>query len=76
MCLQKTVHMCSNNSVSNDKLCQDLSQLYDNKLMLNQCCFTLEELRIQDTNTEDASLLMILACVKSLKALGGFLYFR
>lgn len=44
--------------------------------MLNSCCFTLEELRIQDTNTEDASLLMILACVKSLKALGGFLYFR
>lgn len=44
--------------------------------MLNHCCFTLEELRIQDTNTEDASLLMILACVKSLKALGGFLYFR
>lgn len=44
--------------------------------MLNCCCFTLEELRIQDTNTEDAGLLMILACVKSLKALGGFLYFR
>jgi len=64
------------NNVPNDRLCQNLSQLYDNKALLNHCCFTLEELRIQDTNTEDASLLMILACVKSLKALGGFLYFR
>lgn len=63
------------NNVSNDTLCQNLSQLYDNKSLLNNCCFTLEELRIQDTNTEDASLLMILARVKSLKALGGFLYF-
>lgn len=63
-------------NLSNKKLCQHLSQAYDNKLMLNDCCFTLEDLRIQDTNTEDASLLMILACVKSLKALGGFLYFR
>lgn len=63
-------------NISNNKLCRHLSQLYDNKSMLNPCCFTLEELRIQDTNTEDASLLMILACVKSLKALGGFLYFR
>ncbi|VVC38016.1 Hypothetical protein CINCED_3A006974 [Cinara cedri] len=69
--------MClDTNSTSNDKLCQQLSQLYDNKSLLNHCCFTLEELRIQDTNTEVAGLLMILACVKSLKALGGFLYFR
>ncbi|XP_050533973.1 uncharacterized protein LOC126901518 isoform X2 [Daktulosphaira vitifoliae] len=64
------------NNVSNDKLCQQLGKLYENKRALNKCCFTLEELRIQDTNTEDASLLMILACVKSLRALGGFLYFR
>lgn len=63
-------------NVSNDTLCQHLSQMYDNKKSLNRCCFTLEELRIQDTNTEDASLLMILACVKTLKALGGFLYYR
>ncbi|KAF0766196.1 Uncharacterized protein FWK35_00011484 [Aphis craccivora] len=63
-------------NVSNEMLCQNLSHMYDNKSLLNNCCFTLEELRIQDTNTEDASLLMIIACVKSLKALGGFLYFR
>lgn len=63
-------------NVHNDTLCEHLSELYDDRTVLNHCCFTLEELRIQDTNTEDASLLMILACVKSLKALGGFLYFR
>lgn len=65
-----------NNASTNNELCRYLSQFYDNPLLLNNCCFTLEELRIQDTNTEDASLLMILACVKTLKALGGFLYFR
>lgn len=75
MCLQKDVYVETNN-ISNEILCQNLSRMYDNKSLLNNCCFTLEEFRIQDTNTEDASLLMILACVKSLKALGGFLYFR
>ncbi|XP_025418071.1 uncharacterized protein LOC112688877 isoform X2 [Sipha flava] len=64
------------NNVSNDELCKQLSLVYDDESLLNVCCFTLEQLKIQDTNTEDASLLMILACVKSLKSLGGFLYFR
>ncbi|XP_065210003.1 uncharacterized protein LOC135838347 [Planococcus citri] len=43
---------------------------------LNQCCFTLCDIRIQDTNTSDIAVLMLLIFIRNLKTLGGFIYFR
>lgn len=43
---------------------------------LNPACFTIQEIRIQDTNTSPTNLFIILLTVKNLKSLGGYLYFR
>ncbi|KAI5697722.1 hypothetical protein M8J75_014646 [Diaphorina citri] len=43
---------------------------------LNPVCFTIQEIRIQDTNTSPTNLFIILLTVKNLKSLGGYLYFR
>ncbi|KAK9503599.1 hypothetical protein O3M35_010127 [Rhynocoris fuscipes] len=43
---------------------------------INKTCETLCEVKIQDTNTSSISVLLLLMFAKSLKSLGGFLYFR
>uniref|UniRef100_A0A8D8UQC1 Uncharacterized protein n=1 Tax=Cacopsylla melanoneura TaxID=428564 RepID=A0A8D8UQC1_9HEMI len=43
---------------------------------LNPVCFTMQEIRMQDTNTSPTNLFIILLTIKRLKSLGGYLYFR
>lgn len=43
---------------------------------LNPCCFSLNDVRIQETDTTDLAVLMLLIFLKNLRTLGGFIYFR
>ncbi|XP_067014600.1 uncharacterized protein [Anabrus simplex] len=43
---------------------------------LNRCCETLQQVRIQDTNTSEVGVLMLLLFIPNLKSLGGFIYYR
>ncbi|CAH0391021.1 unnamed protein product [Bemisia tabaci] len=43
---------------------------------LNKCCSTLTEVKIQDTNTSSVSVIMLLYFIKTLKSVGGFIYYR
>lgn len=43
---------------------------------LNTCCRTLHEVRIQDTNTSEVGVIMLVLFIPNLKSLGGFIYYR
>ncbi|PNF34542.1 hypothetical protein B7P43_G10743 [Cryptotermes secundus] len=43
---------------------------------LNICCRSLQEVRIQDTNTSELGVIMLLLFIPNLKSLGGFIYYR
>lgn len=43
---------------------------------LNPCCRTLHEVRIQDTNTSEVGVVMLVLFLPNLKSLGGFIYYR
>ncbi|GLG93443.1 Uncharacterized protein GBIM_00853 [Gryllus bimaculatus] len=43
---------------------------------LNNCCHTLQEVRIQDTNTSEIGVALLLLLIPKLKSLGGFIYYR
>lgn len=43
---------------------------------LNRCCFTMTDIRIQDTDTSASAVVILLILVKKLITLGGFIYFR
>lgn len=43
---------------------------------INRTCETLQEVRIQDTNTSSISVHLLLMFSSNLKSLGGFLYYR
>ncbi|RZF38388.1 hypothetical protein LSTR_LSTR006514, partial [Laodelphax striatellus] len=53
---------------------KEMSAIADENL--TRCCQTLQEVRIQDTNTSGISVLMLLMFIKNLESLGGFLYYR
>ncbi|XP_039295451.1 uncharacterized protein LOC120353961 [Nilaparvata lugens] len=57
-----------------DWMLTDLNRMPQDNL--TRCCETLQEIRIQDTNTSGISVLMLLMFVKHLESLGGFLYYR
>ncbi|XP_075235974.1 uncharacterized protein LOC142333053 isoform X2 [Lycorma delicatula] len=60
-------------SCESNVLCE-LATLPQN--LLTPVCFSLHEIRIQDTNTSGLSVLMLLLFIKNLKSLGGFIYYR
>lgn len=43
---------------------------------VNPCCSTLQEVRIQDTNTSEIGVALLLLFVPNLRSLGGFIYYR
>lgn len=43
---------------------------------LNPVCFSLEEIRIQDTNTTELAVALLLLFIPNLKSLGGYIYYR
>ncbi|XP_069701813.1 uncharacterized protein [Periplaneta americana] len=43
---------------------------------INICCQSLQEVRIQDTNTSELGVIMLLLFIPNLKSLGGFIYYR
>lgn len=46
------------------------------KSQLNKTCETLQEVKIQDTNTTSVSVMLLLMFCSNLKSHGGFLYYR
>ncbi|XP_014270322.1 uncharacterized protein [Halyomorpha halys] len=46
------------------------------KSRLNKTCETLQEVKIQDTNTTSVSVMLLLMFCSNLKSHGGFLYYR
>ena len=43
---------------------------------VNPCCSSLQEVRIQDTNTFEIGVALLLLFVPNLRSLGGFIYYR
>lgn len=43
---------------------------------VNPCCSSLQEVRIQDTNTSEIGVALLLLFVPNLRSLGGFIYYR
>lgn len=43
---------------------------------VNNCCSSLQEVRIQDTNTSEIGVALLLLFVPNLRSLGGFIYYR
>lgn len=61
-----------------DGYCGDTSEWFSaiQPSDLNTCCRSLQEVRIQDTNTSELGVIMLLLFIPNLKSLGGFIYYR
>lgn len=46
------------------------------RIGVNLCCSSLKEVRIQDTNTSEIGVALLLLFVPNLRSLGGFIYYR
>jgi len=65
------------NTLQNNIVCGENVQLYaflksiiGNREILNTICFTLQEIRLQYTKTNNVVWIFILSCIQSLKYLG------
>ena len=61
-----------------DGYCGDTSEWFSaiQPSDLNACCRSLQEVRIQDTNTSELGVIMLLLFIPNLRSLGGFIYYR
>nr|CAD7411304.1 unnamed protein product [Timema poppensis] len=59
---------------SNDYFARQFLSVSD--IELTSCCRTLHEVRIQDTNTSEVGVLLLLLFLPNLRSLGGFIYYR
>ena len=61
-----------------DSFCDDVTEWLVNiqPSELNLCCQSLQEVRIQDTNTSEIGVAMLLLFIPNLRSLGGFIYYR
>ncbi|KAF4528715.1 hypothetical protein B566_EDAN014283 [Ephemera danica] len=46
------------------------------RCLLTRCCCSLKVVRIQDTNTTELGVVLLLLFVPQLRSLGGFIYYR
>ncbi|XP_063224271.1 uncharacterized protein LOC134532047 [Bacillus rossius redtenbacheri] len=74
LCFRDPQKHAGHQSMTDEQLLRQYARVDPSEL--SRCCATLKEVRIQDTNTSETGVFLLLLLLPDLRSLGGFIYYR